>query len=145
MLLVVIVLFLSVFKEQVINVERINALLNKWNLKSINPVLFLLLTILANSVLEEIYWRGYIFHKFKKKTKVVNVIVLTSLFYCSYHFITTINLFSLKYSLLFTAIIFGISIFWGYMRNRFKSIYIPIVSHLFADLGIMLIYIKHFS
>ncbi len=43
------------------------------------------------------------------------------------------------------SIIFGIGFFWGYMRKKYDSIFFPVISHLLADLGIMLIYFKYFG
>jgi len=140
---IIIYLFFTTLNKYVINTDQINNLLIKWHLNNEYLYPFLFMMIFANSFLEEIYWRGYIFHKFKSKTNIRNVILLTSLFYCSYHFITTINLFSVIYGLIFSSVVFSVGVFWGYMRYKFDSIYISLLSHLLADLGIMVIYFKY--
>ena len=35
-----------------------------------------------------------------------------------------------------------VGIFWSYMRYKFNSIYISLISHLLADLSIMVVYLK---
>lgn len=141
----IIILFFSFLKKYIIDIKNIETLLEQWNLNPKYMMLFLFIMIFANSVLEEVYWRGYIFSRFKRCTNIKIVIILTSLFYCSYHFITTINLFSVVYGIIFSVVILGAGIFWGFMRYKFDSIYFPMISHLLADLGIMLIYVKYFT
>jgi len=137
--------FFVLLKNYVLKTDQIQTILNSWNInnKYLIPLLFTM--IVANSVLEEVYWRGYIFKKLESVVSPPKVIVYSSLFYASYHLITTINLFSIWYGIFFTAAIFGVGYFWGFMRRKFDSIYYSVISHLLADLGIMLIYVRYFS
>jgi membrane protease YdiL (CAAX protease family) len=137
-------LFFVLMEKNVIQIERMRLVLNSWNINNKYIIPLLLTMIFANSLFEEVYWRGYIFHKLEKRVSPGKVIVLSSLFYASYHLITTINLFSIFYGLIFTGIIFGVGFFWGVMRKKNNSIYFSVISHLLADLGIMLIYIRYF-
>lgn len=137
-------LFFIILEKYVMDVGQMQEILNSWNInnKYIIPLLFTM--IIANSLFEEVYWRGYIYGKLINITTPVKTLLLTSAFYASYHLITTINLFSFRYGLLFTIVIYGIGYFWGYMRKKFDSIYFSVISHLLADLGIMLIYVRYF-
>ena len=141
----IIYLFFSIFREYVLDIGKINSVLIQWKINNRHLYLFLFIMIFANSFLEEIYWRGYIFHKLKNKTNSFNIILVISLFYALYHLITTVNLFSLFWGSIFTLFVFLVGVFWGYLRYKFQSLYIPITSHLCANLGIMLIYVKYFS
>jgi len=141
--LMFIVLFFHVLQDHVLNVEETRATLHAWDFNREYVTLLLFLMIFANSIVEELYWRGYIFFRFQEKVKPGKVILLTSLFYASYHLITTINLFSLLYGLIFSTVIFGIGLFWGYLRQKYDSIYVVMISHLMADLGIMLVYLRY--
>ena len=138
-------IFFVLMQKYVMNLNEIQAMLDNWNINKKHIIPFMLTMIIANSLFEEIYWRGYIYKKMESLVSITKVIVLTSLFYASYHLITTINLFSLLYGILFTCVIFGVGLFWGYMRKKYNSIYFPVISHLLADLGIMLIYFKYFG
>jgi len=140
--LIFIFLFFHALEDDVLNINAVKATLAAWNFNREYVVLFLFIMIFANSILEEIYWRGYVFFRLQEKLDSRQVIVLTSLFYASYHLITTINLFSVTVGLIFSMVIFGIGLFWGFLRQRYDSIYVPMISHLMADLGIMLIYLK---
>ena len=131
-----------IFNQEIYIVQNI---LHRWHVNNKYIIIFLFIMIVANSIFEEIYWRGYIFRKLTGKINIQHIILFTSGFYASYHLITTINLFSLTYALLFTSVIFLAGIYWGYVRHKYASIYIPVISHLFADLGIMLIYIRYFK
>ncbi len=136
-------LFFVIFSRQLIDTSTMTSALDRWNLDSGNLFVFLFMMIVGNSILEEIYWRGYIFARLKKLTSPGNTVVLTALFYTSYHLITTVTLFSAAQGLLMSSAIFLVGIFWAYLRIRYESIIPAIASHLLADLGLMLIYLKY--
>ena len=141
--LAAIFLFFMIFSRQLIDTSTMTSALDRWNLDSGNLFVFLFMMIVGNSILEEIYWRGYIFARLKKLTSPGNTVVLTALFYTSYHLITTVTLFSAAQGLLMSSAIFLVGIFWAYLRIRYESIIPAIASHLLADLGLMLIYLKY--
>jgi membrane protease YdiL (CAAX protease family) len=143
--LISIYLFFTILEKSVLDINQINELLTQWNINNKYIYLFLFMMIIANSCLEETFWRGYIFKRLSTIVKPLTVIILSSVFYCSYHLITTVNIFSIPIGAAFTTIIFFAGIFWGYVRYKYKSIYIPIISHFLADLSIMLIYVKYFA
>jgi len=140
---VIILLFFYIFNKSIVQVEQIRELMITWKVDQWNIYLFLLVMIVANSILEEVYWRGYIFSKLEKHVNIIAVIFITSFFYSSYHLLTTINLFPWIYSVVFTLVIFAVGCLWGYLRHRYNTLIIPIISHLFADLAIMLIYLRY--
>ncbi|MDK1029210.1 MAG: type II CAAX endopeptidase family protein [Anaerolineae bacterium] len=139
----VLILFFNIFNENIIKVAEIQLLLNSWNIKKNHIYILLFVMIFANSVLEEIYWRGYIFKRLKTHFNIIYVIILSSLFYGSYHFLTTANIFSIQIGIIFTVAIFLTGIFWGAIREIFGSLYTVIISHFFADLAIMTIYLVY--
>lgn len=143
--LVAICLFFMIFSRQLIETSSMTDALNKWDLDSSNLFVFLFMMIVGNSILEEIYWRGYVFSRLRKLTGPRNTIILTALFYTSYHLITTITLFSVAHGLLLSASIFLVGVFWGCLRIKYDSIIPAVISHLLADLGLMLIYLKYLA
>ena len=143
--LAAIYLFFLIFSRQLIDTSSMTNVLDKWNLDSGNLFVFLFMMIVGNSILEEIYWRGYIFSRLRKLTSPRNTVILTALFYTSYHLITTVTLFSLVQGLLLSSAIFLVGIFWAYLRIRYESIIPAVISHLLADLGLMLIYLKYIA
>ncbi len=138
-------LFFMVFSRQLIDTSSMSDTLSRWNVDSGNLFVFLFMMIAGNSILEEIYWRGYVFSRLKKLTGPRNTVLLTALFYTSYHLITTITLFSLAQGLLLSAAVFLVGIFWACLRIKYDSIIPAVISHLLADLGLMLIYLKYLT
>lgn len=143
--LVTICLFFMVFSRQLIDTSSMTDTLNKWNLDSGNLFVFLFMMIAGNSVLEEIYWRGYLFSGLKKLTGPKNTVVLTALFYTLHHLITTMSLFSVAHGLLLSGAIFLVGVFWACLRIKYDSIIPTVISHLFTDLGLMMIYLKYLA
>ncbi|MCD4702565.1 MAG: CPBP family intramembrane metalloprotease [Candidatus Aegiribacteria sp.] len=143
--LIAIYLFFMVFSRQLIDTSSMTETLNRWDLDSGNLFVFLFMMIVGNSILEEIYWRGYVFAGLRKLTGPRNTVVLTALFYTSYHLITTITLFSVADGLLLSASIFLVGAFWACLRIKYESIIPAVISHLLADLGLMLIYLKYLA
>ena len=139
--LTTIMLFFYIFKDHLIQINDIQLLLKSWNIQKGHLYILLFVMVFANSVLEEIYWRGYIFNRLKAHFNIKYVILISSLFYASYHYITTANLFSIQIGAIFTTVIFLTGIFWGTMREQFGSLYVPIISHFLADMAIMIIYL----
>ena len=143
--LAAIYLFFMIFRAQLINTSSMTSALSRWNLNSGNLFIFLFMMIVGNSILEEIYWRGYVFSRLQKLTSSRNTMILTALFYTSYHLITTVTLFSLVQGLLLSSAVFLVGVFWAYLRIKYESIIPAVISHLLADLGLMLIYLKYLA
>ncbi|MBN1893218.1 CPBP family intramembrane metalloprotease [bacterium] len=135
-----ILIFFSLFRNRALDADAIRALLSGWHVTENSIGLFLFMMIVANAMLEEIFWRGYIFSKLEEKTGLFASVLISSFFYASYHFLTTVLLFRLFFSLLFTSVILIAGILWGILRFRSGSLYGPMISHLMADLGIMTAY-----
>lgn len=138
-------LFLYVLRDQVLELDQIETVMARWRLNPDRIIPLMIMMVLGNSILEEIYWRGYIFQRFRGIVAPHITIILTALFYTSYHLITTLSLFPSRYACLFSLVIFGAGIFWGHVRQRTGSIYFPILTHFMADLGFMLIYFQFFG
>ena len=143
--LMAIYLFFITLSRQLIDPLSMTDTLNRWNVDSGNLFVFLFIMIVGNSILEEVYWRGYVFSRLINLTRPWNTVLLTALFYTSYHLITTITLFSLAHGLLLSSVIFLAGVFWAYLRIRYESIIPAVISHLLADLGLMLIYLKYLA
>jgi len=133
------------FQDRLLDTEHLQVVLESWHIEKRHIIPFMFMMIVANSVIEEIYWRGYLYRKLERIVSPGRVVLLSSAFYTSYHIITTMSLFPLQYAIIFTIIIFSAGIFWAIMRRKYDSIFYPLISHLLADLGIMLIYLRFFG
>lgn len=136
-------LFFSALQSSIWNISGIAELLDRWGINRRNPVPFILMMILGNAFLEEFFWRGYITVKLTGLMGKRAVILVSSAFYASYHSLTTGVLFSVPYAIVSTVSIFAAGVLWSSIRLRSGSLIFPLVTHLFVDLGIMLIYMKY--
>ncbi len=142
--LTILVFFISL-QDIFLNVDEIQSLFQRWGVNNDYIIPFMLMMIVGNSIFEEIYWRGYIYGKLESVASSFQVLILSSVFYASYHLMTTSHIFSILHGIVFTCIIFCVGLFWGIMRRKYDSLYFSMISHLLADLGIMLIYLKYFG
>ena len=96
---------------------------------------------LPHSLLEEYYWRWFVFGQLERVTKVPVAIVLSSLAFMAHHVIVIRQLLhgpwmmTLFFSL---CVAFGGGV-WAWLYHRYRSLYGPWISHLLLDCGIMYI------
>ena len=119
----------------------LSELLARWNFTGDFTGGLVLILMLINPVLEEMYWRGYMHDKLTRKYKPQTVILLTALFYSLYHLLSVIPLFAWPYNVMMVVPVFLAGLIWGYMRQRHHSVVGSIISHVLADAGIMGIYL----
>lgn len=135
-----IVAVFALFRETLIDEQQVRRVLLSWKIdRSVTPALFVVM-IAANPVFEEFYWRGFIIHRFRGSFGPSPAILLSALFYASYHVITTGVLFGLRTGILLSLPVFAAGVFWGRLRCKTGSLLPGIVSHLLADVGIMVVY-----
>jgi uncharacterized protein len=77
---------------------------------------------------EEIYWRGYIQQQLKRYKKGDTILIATILY-------ATAHLYSDAYLLVVAAIGGGIA--WGWLYEKTKNFWVPLLSHIFFDLLIL--------
>ncbi|MBN2200877.1 CPBP family intramembrane metalloprotease, partial [bacterium] len=132
--------FFVLFRGVLIDPDAISALLRDWRVGRDQLLIFLIVMSFINPVVEELYWRGYFFHRLKSRMPAGRSAVVSAIFYASYHFVTTASLFSLNIGILFTTVIFGAGVFWGILREKSGSVIGPIIIHMAADWAVMIIY-----
>jgi membrane protease YdiL (CAAX protease family) len=142
---IIICSFFYFFHEYLIYPDQTKIILRKWNFNLDHLYLLLFIIIFVNSILEEIYWRGFMILKLSYLKHRLFLVFVTAFFYALYHLITTTKLFDVSSGILFTVVVFSVGLFWGYIRLKYKSLYPSILSHLLADLGIMVVYLKYGS
>lgn len=116
--------------------------LRSWGVGYEAKWLIFLLMILFNGIIEEVFWRGYLYEKFRDSFNRWFVIIVVSLFYMSYHLATVLTFFSVSYmSILMVLFILIAGLFWGLMRYYLKNIWASVLGHTFATIGYMVIYL----
>lgn len=78
----------------------------------------------------------------ESKLGATTSITITAFFYSLYHLLSVYFIFSFPFNLLAVLPVFLAGLMWGFFRYKLKSIIAPIISHVIADLGIMLVYIN---
>nr|WP_281350727.1 CPBP family intramembrane glutamic endopeptidase [Metabacillus lacus] len=99
--------------------------------------------VFINPVLEEVYWRGYMMDRFLRTSGPLSAIAVTSFFYAFYHLLSIWYIFSWPYNLLIVLPVFVAGIVWGLFKYKLRSVSAPIISHSFADGGILLVYFTY--
>lgn len=90
----------------------------------------------ANSFLEELFFRGFIFKNLKKHSSVTFAYFFSSLAFALYHVAMMIGWFSLPLTaLLILGLAVGGAIF-NYLSERFGTVFVPWGVHMFANFAI---------
>lgn len=129
------------FHRFLFDLTTLQQTLAKWHFSGNLLIWLILVLILINPFLEEIYWRGYLYQKLEGKMPPAAIILLTSLCYSAYHLLSVIPLFTWPFNVVAVLPVFFAGLIWGYMRHRSKSLAGSILCHLLADGGIMAVYL----
>lgn len=118
--------------------EAVRAGMESWGINRSSVWGFSIYLVLINSLLEELFWRGFVLQRMRASLSFWMSIGLSSFFYSLYHLIISSILFGVWNGLLITGLVFCAGIIWGWMKGLFPSIYPNWFSHLMADLGLAL-------
>ncbi|WP_162785185.1 CPBP family intramembrane glutamic endopeptidase [Bacillus sp. P14.5] len=105
--------------------------------------LLMAVLIVLNPYLEENYWRNFIFEELKVSSSAGMAIIISSFFYSLYHLLSLMELFNWPFNVIAVIPIFLAGIIWGFFRHKSGSLAAPILSHVLADTGIMLVYLVY--
>ncbi|MFY0544453.1 CPBP family intramembrane glutamic endopeptidase [Brevibacillus sp. H7] len=119
--------------------ERIRFTLERWGLTSAWIGWFALYTVIVNSLLEELLWRGFVLQRLLRGVRRPTAIIVSSFFFALYHLIVGVVLFGLQWGIAVTALVFGAGVLWAWLKGCFPSAYPTWISHLLADLGLMVV------
>ena len=122
------------------DVDRLRVLLLEWGFSGRGELWLALVLLVANPILEEVYWRGYIYEKLRKNGSGKDTIFITAIFYTLYHLLSVIPIFEGVYGMIAALPVLIAGLFWGYIREKTASITAPIIGHALSDLGIVMVY-----
>jgi membrane protease YdiL (CAAX protease family) len=142
MFFLLIYLFFHFFGASFMSRENVNSFLGSIGYKKTMLIPLVLYFIFFNSVVEELFWRGFIYSYFRKNFGPILSGLWASFFFIQYHFLTIWLIFSPVAAFVFTPVLFGASVFWCSLRERLESVYAPIAGHLLADLAIIAVYYR---
>jgi uncharacterized protein len=92
---------------------------------------------LANSLMEEYVWRWFVFSKFKLLFGIWPAIILSAFFFTVHHIVILWNFGSLWLVLLSAIGLFFGGVIWGWLYNKYNSIWPGWICHVAADTAIM--------
>jgi membrane protease YdiL (CAAX protease family) len=127
--------------EFIFDLTHLQQLLVEWGFTGKGLIGLILILIVVNPVLEELYWREFMFKRLHVNLGTALSIIISSVGYSLYHFLSLIPMFNWPLNVISVLPVFLVGIIWGFFRARLKSILAPILSHILADAGIMLVFI----
>ena len=133
----------TVLKDTVFDLAALRQLLMDWNFTGDKVIWLVLVLIFINPFLEELYWREFMYKRLESKVSIAKTVVITSFFYSLYHLVSLIFIFTFPFNFIAVIPVFLAGLLWGYFRYILQSITAPIISHILADLGIMLVYLSY--
>nr|WP_320116626.1 CPBP family intramembrane glutamic endopeptidase [uncultured Desulfuromonas sp.] len=93
---------------------------------------------MVNSLLEEWYWRGFVFERLKeRRLAAIWVVLLGGAGFGFHHYFTLIVYFSLPITLFFTFATMVAGALWSWMRTHGASLIDCYISHLIADVALL--------
>ncbi|KPV56547.1 hypothetical protein QJ48_27030 [Paenibacillus sp. A3] len=134
------------FHPLFLDIPRLKGLLQEWHFSGEHTIGLVLVLLVLNPLLEETYWRGYVLRKLTdSKVRPAMAVFLTSLFYSLYHVLSIVPIFERPWNIVLVLPVFAAGLFWGWMRLRHASLTGSVLSHSFADAGIMCVYFLYLS
>lgn len=90
----------------------------------------ILIMLLINAPAEELYWRGYLIQRLDHWSRPNLAVVFIAACYASYHGLTVYLLLGqVSWAVLVLAGIWGVGIFWGWLRLRTGSVWPALLMH----------------
>jgi membrane protease YdiL (CAAX protease family) len=100
-------------------------------------VLFAAFLSLANSALEEYYWRWFVFGRCRRHLAVAGAAMLSGLAFAAHHGIVLVVMFGARAGAGLTLGVAIGGVFWAWLYDRYGSLYACWISHLLVDLAVM--------
>lgn len=123
-----------------LDIDQLRVLLLEWGFSGRGEIWLVLILLVANPILEEIYWRGYIYEKLRTEGTAKYAILMTASFYTLYHLLSVIPIFESFYGIIAAVPVFIAGMFWGYVREKTGTITAAIIGHVLSDTGIICVY-----
>ncbi len=98
--------------------------------------IYALLISVVNSLVEEYYWRWFLYGRLRGLVKVHWAHILAGLAFASHHTVVTMHCFGVGWGLAFGACVGVGGIIWSMMYEMHKTILGAWVSHLIVDLAL---------
>lgn len=94
---------------------------------------------IINSLIEEFYWRYFVFNGLKTKFSYIPAAIIGSIGFTLHHIIILSQYFSISFNIILGSIIGIAGFIWCMTLQKSNSIIGPWISHIIADLIIIII------
>ncbi len=98
---------------------------------------FALFLSLLHSLLEEYYWRWFVFGRLRTVVPRATAHILAGVAFAAHHIVVTTQFFPFGWGLAFGVFVGVGGMIWSYLYERQKTLLGAWISHLLVDLGIM--------
>jgi len=123
----------------------INKLKNLININLENLIFVGLYIIIFNSLLEEYFWRGFLFAKLDKLIKPWQAYLITGIAFSFHHVMFYYNWFNLGFFLLATLGLTIYAMIMNYVFKKYQDLFSCWYVHIFADVAQIFIAFKIFN
>lgn len=131
--------------DSMVDLPSLRKMLVDWGFTGSQLIWIVLILILINPLLEEMYWREFMYTELFQRFGAVASILMTSCFYSLYHLLSVIPMFTFPLNIISVLPVFLAGVLWGYFRYKLNSIFASIISHILADIGIIIVYFLYIS
>lgn len=133
------------FKDYLNLQNTINQLSKMASINATNIIAIGLYIIVINSLLEEFFWRGFLFDKLNILIKPWMAYLLTGFAFSFHHIVFYYNWFSLPFFITITIGLTGYAIIMNWVFQRKKDLFTCWLIHAFADMAQIFIALKIFE
>ncbi|MCZ8521156.1 MULTISPECIES: CPBP family intramembrane glutamic endopeptidase [Paenibacillus] len=123
--------------------DHLDRLLQQWEFTGAYTGWLILILIAVNPLLEETYWRGFMFHRLEGRLPGGARVFVTSFFYALYHLGPLLPMMLWPANVLFTLPVFAAGVVWAVMRQWSGSLWGSVASHAIADMAIIGVYLLY--
>jgi membrane protease YdiL (CAAX protease family) len=100
-------------------------------------IVFSLFLSLIHSLIEEVYWRGFVFRGLQMKLAMIPAAVVSSIAFASHHYLVLSQFFSWPLVILMGTLVGGAGFVWCLLYSKTKSLLPSWLSHACVDMVVM--------
>jgi membrane protease YdiL (CAAX protease family) len=127
--------FLVLTRARFLDPERLESTVAGWGVPPEQILMMLAVMAVLNAAAEELFWRGYFPGRMMETRPgspppIALTVILPALLYASYHVATIIHLVGdISGVVIMTGGVLAAGLFWGWLRQRTRSVWPPLLSH----------------
>jgi membrane protease YdiL (CAAX protease family) len=130
----------TLLQSYLLDIKQLRIILWDWGFSGSSEVWLILILLIVNPILEEVYWRGYMYKKVRSQGKAFTAILITAVFYTLYHLLSVFHIFQGWFGVVAVLPVLIAGVLWGGIREKTGSVTGSIISHALSDLGIVCVY-----